>query len=49
MQAASAGDLDRAARLCTVFAHFCDYNIGMLGSISQTVTSKFSSCNFAVG
>ena len=40
MQAASAGEMDRAARLCTVFTHFCDYNIGMLGSTSQTVTSR---------
>ncbi|KAL3139646.1 Nuclear import receptor [Trebouxia sp. C0009 RCD-2024] len=35
VQAASAGDMDRAERLCTVFTHFCDFNMGLLGSSSQ--------------
>ena len=47
MQAASAGDVDRAARLCTVFTHFCDYNIGLLGSTSQMVTSRLLQCDYA--
>lgn len=40
LQAAAAGDVDRAERLCTVFTHFCDFNMGLLGSASQTVHHK---------
>ena len=40
MQAASAGEMDRAARLCTVFNQFCDYNINLVGSTSQMVIFK---------
>lgn len=37
VQAAGAGNMDRAERLCTVFTHFCDFNMGMLGASTHTV------------
>lgn len=47
LQAAAAGEMDRAARLCTVFNQFCNYNINLVGSTSQMVMSTTLSCKFA--